>query len=208
MKSFHYKSVFLLAILAACVYWPAAAQSRQMNLEINYSVSGATGQFRDFVHKQSWNGWQANLLYGINDKLSVGLGTGFQDYYEKYPRDVYKLADGSDISAVVSNSLQTIPILLQGRYNFMPSASIQPYAALGLGGSLVMYSQYLGQFSDTHNSLAFTARPQAGIFVPFGKQKASGINLQASYQFIPYNYNGLDHLNNWNAGIGVKFPIK
>ena len=51
------------------------------------------------------------MLYNINNKLSVGLGLGFQDFYQKYPRALYKTDDNETTSAVLSNSVQIIPLL-------------------------------------------------------------------------------------------------
>ncbi|MDT9091546.1 hypothetical protein, partial [Escherichia coli] len=73
------------------------------------------------------------LLYGVSDKLSVGLQVAYQDFYEKFPRAIYKLDDGSDISAVLTNSVQVIPILATVRYEFTPEARLRPYVAAGLG---------------------------------------------------------------------------
>ncbi len=76
--------------------------------------------------------------------MAVGFGTGFQDFYQKYPRQVYKAADGSDISAVVSNSVQTVPLLAKFRYYFSPGKREQPFAGAGVGGDMVLYRQFLG----------------------------------------------------------------
>lgn len=206
-----YKIYIRNAILASCVLIMSGtiqAQEKRFNLDVNYSVSGATGGFKDFVGKTSWNGWQASLMYKINDRLSVGLGTGFQDYYEQFPRQVYKLNDGGDISAVVTNSLQTIPLLAQARYNLMPEGILQPYVGLGLGGNMILFNQHLGEFSNGQNDFGFAARPQLGVLLPFGKSKEAGLNLVGSYNFMPYNKNGLDDLNNWSVGLGICVGLK
>jgi opacity protein-like surface antigen len=184
------------------------AQERRLTLNLNYSINTPVGDFKDFVNKTSYRSWVASLMYNVNDKLAVGLGTGFQDFYQKYPRQVYKMADGGDISAVVSNSVQAVPLLAQVTYNFTPYASIQPYVGVGVGGNMILYRQYVGEFPDSKNKFGFAARPEAGIYIPFRKGGASGITLRADYNYMPVEYNDLKAMDNWGAGIGIKFPLQ
>lgn len=200
----------IIAVLIAGLFTAGALQAQEgrLNLNINYSINTPTGDFKDFVNKTSYRSWAASLLYGINDKLSVGLGTGFQDFYQKYPRQVYKLEGGGDVSAVLSNSVQAIPLLAQVQYNFTPQARVQPYVGVGVGGNLILYRQYLGEFGSSKNKFGFAARPEAGVFVPFRKGGPAGITLRADYNYMPVNYNDLQGMDNWGAGIGVKFPLQ
>jgi opacity protein-like surface antigen len=200
----------IIAVLIAGLFTAGALQAQEgrLNLNINYSINTPTGDFKDFVNKTSYRSWAASLLYGINNKLSVGFGTGFQDFYQKYPRQVYKLEGGGDVSAVLSNSVQAIPLLAQVQYNFTPEARVQPYVGVGVGGNLILYRQYLGEFGSSKNKFGFAARPEAGVFVPFRKGGPAGITLRADYNYMPVNYNDLQGMDNWGAGIGVKFPLQ
>ena len=185
------------------------AQAERLTINVNYNVAMPSGSFHDnFISNTSYRGWTGNLLYAISNKVSVGFGTGFQDFYQKYPRDVYKLNDGSDISAVVSNSIQTLPLLLLAQYNLLPGKGIQPYIGVGAGGNLVMYKQYLGEFASSSNKFKLAVRPEAGVFIPFRKDiSAAGIQVNGNYNYMPYNSDGLDNLNNWGVGVGVRFPL-
>lgn len=185
------------------------AQERTLQLDINYSVNIPSGSFKtDAVEKTSFRGWTANLMYNITDKISVGLGTGFQDFYQKYPRAVYKLNEGGEVSAVLTNSIQTIPVLAQVQYRFMPGSMVQPYVGVGVGGNMVVYDQYLGEFDNSKSSFKFAARPMAGLFVPFRKDGPAGINIFGAYNYMPYKSDGIENLNNWSTGIGIKFPLR
>ncbi|WP_315820858.1 outer membrane beta-barrel protein [Paraflavitalea speifideaquila] len=200
----------IIAVLMAGLFTAGMAQAQvgRLNVNINYSINTPTGDFKDFVNKTSYRSWAASLLYGINDKLSVGFGTGFQDFYQKYPRQVYKLEGGGDISAVLSNSVQAIPLLAQVQYNFTPQAAVQPYVGIGVGGNIILYRQYLGEFGNSKNKFGFAARPEAGVFIPFRKGGPAGITVRADYNYMPVNYNDLKGMDNWGAGIGVKFPLQ
>lgn len=183
------------------------AQMGTLRLNANYTIASPSGSFRDFVQDASWRGWTANLLYGIDDKLSVGLGLGFHDFYQKYPRAVYNLQEGGEISAVVTNSLQTIPIMAAVQYNFLPEAPVQPYIGAGVGGNIIIYNQYLGEFANTANGFGFALRPEAGIYIPINR-RGFGINLNGIYNYMPYSKNGLDGLNSWGVGAGVRFSLR
>lgn len=199
-------------IFAICVCVLAGnavqAQTDRLTLNLGYSVKSPVGDFRNAVSNISWRGWEGSLMYNINEHVSAGLATGFQDFYQKYPRQVYKMSDGSDVSAVLTNSVQTVPILAMVKYNFSPAAVVQPFVGLGAGGNIVLYRQYLGEFGDSHSRFGFAARPEAGLFIPFRHQGPAGVELAGSYNFMPFKYYGLKNLDNWGASIGVKFPLK
>jgi opacity protein-like surface antigen len=196
-------SLFLLALIP----FNSKAQERRLQLDLNYAVGIPGNSFKnDAIEKTSARGWTANLLYNINPHISVGVGTGFQDFYQKYPRAVYKV-NGGDVSAVLTNSIQTVPILAQFQYRLLPGKTVQPYVGVGVGGNIIMYDQYLGEFDNSKSSFKFAARPEAGLFVPFRKDGPAGIHLFGAYNYMPYKMDGVENLSNWGAGIGVKFPL-
>ena len=205
MKPF---KIFLITILCTGIMLSAFAQQQKLTLNINYAVHMPTGSLKsNLVNKTSFRGWNANLLYGITDKLSAGLEAGFNDYYQKYPRQVYDTKGGS-VSAVLSNSIQTIPVMLKGRFNLAPSGIIQPYIGAGVGGNFVTYNQYLGEFASGKSGIYFAASPEAGISIPFGKHSASAFTAGGRYNFMPFTYANNKNLDNWGIYAGIKFPIK
>lgn len=183
----------------------AKSQQQTLKLDIAYKVAMPLGNFHDLVNKTSFNGWSAALMYGITDQLSVGLGSGFQDFYQKFPRQVYHGA-GSDISAVITNSIQTIPLVLKGKYQFTQSGPVQPFAALGLGGSLVQYNKYYGQFSDSHSAFGFTAVPEVGVHIPVNRNV--GINVAAAYNYVPLKILDADGLSHASVQAGISIPLR
>ncbi len=196
------------ALLVTLLPNTSQAQQGVTKLNIGYNTASPLGSFKDEVNKTSFRGWTANVLYGVTDKISVGLGTGYQDFYQKFPRGNYKFADGGDVSAVVSNSIQVVPILATGQYNFIPEGPVQPYAGVGVGGNLVFYRQFLGEFASSKTKFGFAVRPEAGVYIPFGRNSRSGITVNANYNYMPFNYNGVKQLSNWGGGVGVKFPLE
>lgn len=185
-----------------------AQQKGKTQLDIKYTVGIPTGSFKDKVSETSFRGVQAGVLYGLNNKLSIGFGTGFQDFYQKNPRQLYKLSDGSDVSAVRTYSIQTIPLLAQGKYQFSPDAAVQPYAALGIGANLITFADLLGEFGERQAKFGFAARPEAGVYIPFRKNGESGFTLGASYNIMPFNNGEFSNLNNISVHAGVSIPLK
>lgn len=204
MKKIKYIVVAAALLLSAGVF----AQESGLTLKLNYSAAAPVGAYKELISNTSFKGFGAELMYHINAKISVGLETGSQSFYQKYPRQVYKTTDGGDLSAVVSNAVQTAPILLKGQYNLLPDKLIQPFLALAAGGNIITYNQYAGEFTnDAKTKFGFAARPEAGVFVPFRKGTGAGFSLSAGYNYMPFNYNGISNLNNVTARAGISFPL-
>jgi opacity protein-like surface antigen len=204
------KFVKINILLVAFMFSVSAAQAQKgkTRLSLGYNVGLPMGAFKENVSGTSVRGFKADVLYGFNDKLSIGFGTGYQDFYQKNPRQLYKLSDGSDISAVVSHSIQTIPLLAVAKYNFTPGAAVQPYAALGVGGNLVAYTELLGEFGQEQAKFRFAAKPEAGIYIPFKKTGEAGLSLGASYNVMPFNQGAFSNLNHVGFHAGVTIPLR
>ncbi len=202
------KIKYIAMALGLVISMGAIAQENGLTLKLNYSVAAPVGGYKELISNTSFKGFGAALMYHINPKFSAGIETGSQSFYQKYPRQLYKTADGGDLSAVVSNAVQTAPILLKGQYNLLPGKMIQPFVALGVGGNIITYNQYAGEFTnDAKTKFGFAARPEAGVFVPFRKGTGAGLSLSAGYNYMPFNYNGLSNLDNITARAGISFPL-
>ncbi len=200
--------IFLVLFIGLISITSVKAQKGSTKIEVNYSASFPVSSFKDLVSDPSFRGIDLKILHSINDNISVGLTTGFQDFYQKYPRQVYKLADGSDVSAVVSNSVQTVPLLATVHYNFSPKQRIQPFAGVGVGGDMVLYRQFLGEFGDSKNKFAFQAQPKVGVYFPFREGGSTGLTLSGYYNIIPFKYNGSTNLNSFGITLGISFPTR
>ncbi|HEY0042157.1 MAG TPA: outer membrane beta-barrel protein [Flavisolibacter sp.] len=201
-----------ITIVAAALFLGVTAQAQQKGkaqLDIHYNVALPAGSLKQTIDETSFRGAKASFLFGLTDKLAIGFGTGFQDFYKKSPRQTYKLDDGSDLSAVRSFSVQTIPLLVQAKYQFSPGSPVQPYAALGVGGNLVNYNDLAGEFTlEQKVKVGFAARPEAGIYIPFRKGGESGLSLGASYSIMPFNSYEVSNLNSIGIHAGVSIPLR
>lgn len=186
----------------------ASAQKGALQMNLNYNYGIPSGAFKsDLIKDNSPRGARGSIMYSLSDRLSTGLESGYQDYYQKYPRKLYRLSNSQDVSAVVTNSIQTAPLLLKVKYFFLPTAAVKPYFSLGAGANVISFKQYLGEFSSGSTNVGFLAQSGFGLMMPFSKFGDSGVNLGAAYEYSPYTKNGYDNLNTINLHAGVVFPI-
>ncbi len=206
MKPFKFSVLIILLAFG----FKAQAQQPGLHLNLQYSYALPLSNFKsDIISDGSPRGVTGDLLYGINNKVAVGLGLGFQDFYQKYPRSLYPTGDHETTSAVLSNSVQIIPVLAKAQ--FFPlggKAAIQPYISGGVGLGITNFTQYLGEFGSTDNSAGLMLQGGAGIKIPFGVMKNAGVSLGANYNMVSYKKNGFNDLNNLNLQAGVYFPLR
>ena len=201
----HYLRIAIL-IVAAAPGLVLNAQQR-LNMEIGYSINQPLGNFKDVVSKTSFRGFTGGITYDLTERLGIGLGVSYSDFYEKYPRQVYQMGEGA-ISAVISNSIQVIPVVAKAKYHFGNAGTIRPYVAAGAGVNLLNYDQFYGEFNTSRTAIKPAVTGEAGIKIPLGYSKQSGINIGAHYNYLPFNYDGIKHLNTVGAHVSVFFPLK
>ncbi|MEI6946171.1 outer membrane beta-barrel protein [Paraflavisolibacter sp. H34] len=205
MKVFQYS--FLLLLLAG-MQTGASAQQRRLTAGIGHTTGIPAGNFREITNKPSGRGFEVHLQYGVSDRLSVGAQTGFQDFYQKFPRQLLH-SPGSDVSAVISNSVQVIPLMAKGRYRFTTAGAVEPYAALAVGGSLISYQQLYGEVTaDQRSKVGFAAQPELGVRLPVGINKSSGFYLAAGYNYMPFRYHEVDGLSHAVIKAGFSFALR
>ena len=73
--------IFLLPIFILLAAF-AHAQQGTMSMNLNYSFGIPVGGLKNSVSENSTRGWQAQIMYGISNQLNIGLGLGYQDFYQ------------------------------------------------------------------------------------------------------------------------------
>lgn len=203
------KLIKILLAVQLVVLLNASVQAQQGNfkLELNYTVGLPVGGLHDVTDKTSWRGGEIAFMYGITDRASIGLQVGQQDFYQRYPRTVFH-GSGTDISAVITNSIQVMPIMAKGTMRFGTMGSVQPFVSLAAGGNFIQYRKFYGEFADSRYKLGFAAQPSAGIHVPFGRAARSGFHIAAGFNFMPFKYADADGLHHGVVKAGVSFPLQ
>lgn len=199
--------VFIAVFSIVIIQNTALGQQGMWRITPGYSFGIPVGSFSDVLNETSPRGWSASILYSASDELSIGLATGFQDFYQKYPRAVLH-NDGSDISAVISNSIQTIPVMLKAKYLFRNEGTLQPFGAIAAGVNFSKYDKYYGQFVDSYSKVGFAAQPEAGLYIPVGTYKKTGIEISAAYNVMPSKYVDVENLNHISIKAGVSIPLQ
>ena len=204
------KRIFLAAVLMSCTLISVQAQER-LTFGVAYQYALPMGGLKDVISDGSPRGFGVDILVALNEKWRIGGAAGFQDYYQKQERQTYLLSDGSHISAVVSHSLQTTPLL--AKTMFSPAAksesSLKPFISLGAGMNLIQYTQLLGEFTNAEDvHFKFAAQAGAGVLIDVGQQKRTSISLGALYNYMPFNEYEIKNTNNLTFQIGARFPLR
>ena len=205
--------LILMTICATCIISLSVSAQNKLKMELSYNISSPLGSFKnDYIGKTSFCGGTGEISYTFNPKFSLGLSSGYQNYYQKYGRQVYKLDGNQTVSAVLTNSMDIVPVLLRG--TFYPlgtnmTAIVQPYVSAGAGVNMINYGLYLGEFGGTQSSTSFAAQAGAGVLVPFGRRvNQTGIKVGVTYNYSNYNRNEISKLNNVGISAGVVFGLK
>ena len=203
------KSIIYIVMLIAGLGTVGALNAQSgLQMRLGYNPAMPVGSFKDFMGKNSFRGYQGEISYPLSANLRIGLGVSFNDFYEKHPRQLYNTKDGV-VSAVVSNSIQSTPILIKANYEFTKAQAIRPYVGLGAGFNLINYNQYFGEFNDGKSAFKPAFAADAGVNIPFNKlTRSAGINLGANFNYQPFKYNELKNLNSWGVHAGVYFPLR
>lgn len=204
-----YISILLVLLVLSVSQLYAQPGTAKLSLQYNYGIP--LGDFKNnYVSNSSPRGFTGDLSFALNYKWALGVGFGFQDYYQKYDRAVYDLDKNQQVSAVLSNSVQTIPVLFKACYTPLAGTGlIQPYVSAGAGVNFITNNQYLGEFSSYNNSKGrLAAMADAGIIVPF-KRREAGISflLGASYNYTDYKESDASNLSNIGIHAGLTFAL-
>jgi len=208
MKKFISIFGIVIFVLSGSVLF-AQAGSTKLTLQYNYGIP--LGDFKsNYISNSSPRGFVGDLSFGLNNRWALGLGVGYQDYAQKYDRAVYDLADNQQVSAVLSNSVQAVPLLFKAYYTpLVGTGWIQPYVSAGAGISFVTYNQYLGEFSSYNNTKGrVAAMADAGIIVPLNRRN-TGVSflLGASYNYTDFKESGASNLTNLGVHAGFTFAL-
>jgi hypothetical protein len=178
-----------------------------LQLNVGYDVNQPISSFHHFIGNTSYRGWTGGLSYPLNALWSLGLNLGFNDYYQKYGRQVYDQGQGSSISAVLSNSVQTMPLEVKGSFAFTRKGFFRPYVSAGGGVNFVTIDQYLGEYDNPQSLTKPVVTGEAGFLIPIGRYSFSGFRLGAQYNYMPLNYQGISHLDNWGIHAGFVLAL-
>lgn len=202
----------MMAIVLASV-GTAMAQDK-LRMEFSYNIGMPVGEFKtNEIDKTSFRGGVGELSYPISNSFSLGLLSGYQNYQQRFGRQLYQTQDHQTISAVRTNSIDVIPLMLRGTYFPLGSDRekiVQPYVSAGAGINFVNYEQYLGEFGSSETTVPLAFQAGAGVIIPVGGMlPQTGIKVGVTYNYSGYNKNNYDtKLGNVGIHAGVVFPLR
>lgn len=195
----------LILLITVSLGTVALAQQGLSKISIQHSTHLPIGSVRSFVENISPRGFSADYSYFINNNFSIGFTGGYSDLYQKKDRQTYTFSE-TDISAVKSHSLQTIPLMLKGSYSKIKEGSLfQPYVGIAAGGNLVNYEEWFGTLVDEKSGLRFTVSPEIGTRISFNKYSLGGVDLSLRYHYTAFKYNDVKNLQTVSLNIGLFF---
>jgi hypothetical protein len=209
------KKISYLGLVFLFVFLSSASFSQtggNVKMKLNYNIGMPVGNFKgNYISNTSLRGGSGELGYWFNPRVAAGLNVGYQSYQQKFARQTYKVEGNQTISAVLTNTVETMPVMVTGTFAPLANTSktLQPYLSAGAGVNLVSFRQYYGEFSDGESSASLAAQAGAGFMVPLGaKLNNAALQLGTTFNYSPYKRNGLTNLNTVGFNAGVVFPLK
>ncbi|MEI8006684.1 MAG: hypothetical protein WCI48_10785 [Bacteroidota bacterium] len=180
---------------------------------LSWSISVPLGNLSSFVNNVSPAGGNFTGRYFLKKGLAVGFEFGWNNYYEKYPRDTYYGDDGLAITAVQYSYAFVIPWKAGVYYYFMPSAIADPYVGLSLGGDYMEEHIMVQEYDIYNTQWGFTMSPEVGVLIKFGRFSHWGATASAQYWFNTNSfnfagYNSYANMQGLNFNVGLTYMLR
>jgi opacity protein-like surface antigen len=136
----------------------------QSTFSIQYPIAFPLGNTSDYVGKTSFRGILLDYRFHIQPNIAIGIGGGWQTFYEKLDYGTYTNDnEGQSISGVQYRYLNSAPILFVADYYFSPGERFSPFVGLGVGVTYNEQITQMGQFSVEIDTWQFNLAPEAGV---------------------------------------------
>ena len=168
----------------------------------DYSMGFAVGDFGDFINEASFRGFFMDGRSMINEKVSIGGGMGWNIYDQSYDRATYEFDSGA-LTGKRWNYMFQMPLFVNAHYYFSHSGAVQPRIGLNTGGYYTEYEVQMGTFAVTDKEWRFGFTPEVELFFPFGGDW--GMSISGKYNYIFYNDNNINGLQNFSLDVGFTF---
>ena len=172
------KKIILLSIFALSTTFLAA---QDFYFTLNYSPGLPLGETSDYIGKTSWRGIGLEGQWMMNDNVSVGYYFAWNVFKEKVSGS---FVDGNrTLTGTQVRYLNTLPIMLEGRYHFGDGldSSIRPYIGAGVGTIRTLQRTNVGVFSIQDNKWQFGLAPVVGLLIPL--DFSTSLNISAKYNY-------------------------
>jgi len=169
----------------------------------DYSMGFAIGDFKNFIEEPSFRGFFMDGRKMINEKFSIGGGLGWNVYDQSFERTTYEF-DGGAITGQKWNYFFQMPLFVNAHYYFSHQGPVQPRIGLSTGGYYTEYEVQMGTFVVVDKLWKFGFTPEVELYFPFGTSDW-GVNLRAKYNYLFYDANDINGLQNFTIDVGFTF---
>ena len=178
---------------------------------INYSIGFPDGEFRDFIEKTSWRGFNLEYDIFVAQNLSVGFTAGYRLFNQTDDKSTYELERGNAgiaVTAKIWRYTHLVPLQANLKYYYAPSFDswVHFFGGLGLGTTYVNQEAWVGLNTIKDDDWRFSMAPDFGLEIATGGM--SNIQISAQYLYILNGHNDEDPLTSYNLKVGYKKWIK
>lgn len=202
----------LYILLFSVVSLGASAQVTKQYYTLSWAFAFPVGDMHKFVSRPGWIGGTFDGQIYFAESWAFGFNFGWNNYQQTTDRKSTIIEPGLVVTANSYHYAHSIPVKAGGYYNFMPDASIQPYAGLGIGFNY-MTEHVVVQDIDVYNTnWGFLLSPEVGAYLLFGDSKMWGLKVGCAYNFSTNQFNFFNNdyklMQNLITTIGVTFTIR
>lgn len=123
----------ILSIVILSLFFSVAGYSQgDWNTIVTYNMGIPLGNTADFIGNTSFRGFMVEGDYFLEDEWTVGFITGIQTFYEEKGVQT-RLRDNLTATGEEFRYLNSIPILVSGKYHFDRYNPISAHIGLGAG---------------------------------------------------------------------------
>jgi hypothetical protein len=168
---------------------------------IGYSMAYGVGELQDFTSDASFRGFEVTLLWPAYKSLFLGLGFGYNGFYDRKPRETRQLSDNAAVTARLYNYVDAWPLSFIGRYVFLqPQSVVRPYAGVRVGLTLMDTTTLVTDRSYNDSSAGFLLAPEIGVLAHLSRAFMAVLNY--SFNFSTASTQGGDTLSYNNLMVG------
>jgi hypothetical protein len=167
---------------------------------IGYSMAYGVGDLHDFTADASFRGFEVTLLWPVYRSLFLGVGFGYNGFYDRKPRETRQL-DAGAVTARLYNYVDAWPLSFIGRYVFLQQqAVVRPYAGLRVGLTLMDTTTLVTDRSFNDSSAGFLLAPEVGVLAHLSRSFMACLSY--AFNFSTASTQGGDTLSYNNLMVG------
>ncbi len=149
---------------------------------MNYGISVPMGQTADYISNTSFRGISFEFGRFLTDDISLGFLISWIAFNESFPSETYEF-DNIRLTGKRYNYINAFPLMVAGRYYFMPGAIFRPYAGAGTGAYIINKTTDMGLYRDQNKNWHFGIYPEAGFIIEMGREAFFNLGVRYNHAF-------------------------